>query len=287
MTLIDDFDERDSGTRRLWTPWRMQYIGGGTKETGCIFCNRLAADDDVTNLILWRARTCFVIMNLFPYNTGHVMVVPNAHVDSPEKLDDASLREMATLLPAVLRAARRVLDCHGFNIGLNVGSIAGAGVAEHMHQHIVPRWNGDANFMPIIGSAMVIPELIPVTYAKLRAELARELNGVSTAAAVLLDPAAQAIARFGDRFSTSFDLHPGEPVWLTGVRIAGPGAALAGWAGLPRADSADGIALTLAANPADGGDRRWSPTAEALHASDAAERPLIERALGQLAPRLA
>ena len=167
--------------RRLWTPWRMNYISGGAKESGCIFCNRLHADDDVASLILHRANHAFVIMNLFPYNTGHVMIVPNAHVDSPEALDPASLAEMSSVLPIVLRAIRRVLTCQGFNIGMNVGAIAGAGVAEHLHEHVVPRWQGDANFMPILGSAMVIPELIPVTYAKLRAEIHREAHAARTA----------------------------------------------------------------------------------------------------------
>src|SRR4051794_20451937 len=103
--------------RRLWTPWRMSYISGATKESGCIFCNRLHADDDIASLILHRSDHAFVIMNLYPYNTGHVMIVPNAHVDSPEALDSASLAEIGSLLPPILRATSRVLACQGFNIG--------------------------------------------------------------------------------------------------------------------------------------------------------------------------
>ena len=159
------------GSERLWTPWRMRYVAGADREEGCIFCNRLAEKDDVQSLILHRGERAFVIMNLYPYNTGHLMIVPNAHVASPEDADPEVMREMAALRGPVLRALRRALSPDGFNLGLNVGAPAGAGVADHLHEHVVPRWQGDANFMPILASTMVMPELIPVTYAKLRAEL--------------------------------------------------------------------------------------------------------------------
>jgi ATP adenylyltransferase len=164
----------------------MRYISGNAKEDGCIFCNRLADDDDVQALILLRARHTFVMMNLFPYNTGHIMLVPNQHAADPEELDSATLREMGGQLPLLTRSLRRVFDCAGFNIGLNIGAVAGAGVAAHLHQHIVPRWQGDANFMPILASTMAIPELIPSTYAKIRAELHRELTGCDQCTVVLL-----------------------------------------------------------------------------------------------------
>src|SRR5436190_23132619 len=122
------------GNEKLWTPWRMQYIGGGVREAGCIFCNRLAANDDVRSLILHRAADAFVIMNLYPYNTGHIMIVPNEHVASPELATETSLIAMTRLLPPVLRAVRRALNCDGFNAGINVGTEAGAGPAEHPHQ---------------------------------------------------------------------------------------------------------------------------------------------------------
>ena len=176
----DDSWQREA-PRRLWTPWRMNYISGGAKECGCIFCNRLHADNDVASLILHRANHAFVIMNLFPYNTGHVMIVPNAHVDSPEVLDPGSLAEMSSVLPIVLRAARTSLDLSGIQHRDECRGDPGAGVAEHLHEHVVPRWQGDANFMPILGSAMVIPELIPVTYVKLRAEIHREVHSASIA----------------------------------------------------------------------------------------------------------
>src|SRR5262249_61815597 len=118
-----------------------------------------AADDDVRSLILYRGDRVFVIMNLFPYNTGHVMIVPNDHVPSPESADEATLSAIGTLLRPTLRALRRALNADGFNVGVNVGAVAGAGVADHLHQHVVPRWQGDANFMPILASTMVLPEL--------------------------------------------------------------------------------------------------------------------------------
>src|SRR5215218_11088086 len=152
----------------------MRYVAGADHEEGCIFCNRLAEEDDVQSLILHRGEHAFVIMNRYPYNTGHLMIVPNAHVASPEDADPEVMREMAELRAPLLRALRRALSADGFNLGLNVGAPAGAGVADHLHEHVVPRWQGDANFMPILASTMVMPELIPVTYAKLRAELAAE-----------------------------------------------------------------------------------------------------------------
>ena len=138
----------------------MRYIGGGAREDGCIFCNRLAADDDAASLILHRGEHAFVIMNLFPYNTGHVMVVPNTHAADLEQLDESTVVEMATLLPRLLAALRLDLACDGFNIGLNLGSVAGAGVAEHLHQHVVPRWATDANFFPIIAKTKALPQLL-------------------------------------------------------------------------------------------------------------------------------
>lgn len=165
------------GTDRLWTPWRMQYVGNGTGEDGCVFCTRQQASDDVSSLILHRSTHAFIIMNLFPYNTAHCMIVPNRHVDSYESMAPEALADAAQLLPPLLRALRRVLRPAGFNVGTNIGAVSGAGIAEHLHQHVIPRWLGDANFMPIIAGTMVLPELIPVTYAKVRAELSRELDG--------------------------------------------------------------------------------------------------------------
>ncbi|MFN8513517.1 MAG: HIT domain-containing protein [Chloroflexia bacterium] len=156
----------------LWTPWRMGYVGG-ERATGCIFCDKPAANDDRANLILHRGTNAFVIMNLFPYNTGHVMIVPYAHVSTLTTLPAAALAEMTALLPWVTGLLERTLRPHGFNVGLNIGSVAGAGIGDHLHMHVVPRWGGDANFMPILANTMVLPELIPVTQAKLLGEIAR------------------------------------------------------------------------------------------------------------------
>jgi ATP adenylyltransferase len=150
----------------------MGYIGG-ERATGCIFCDTSAANDDRANLILYRGTSTFVIMNLYPYNTGHVMIVPYVHASGLQALPPDALGEMAALLPWVTSLLERVLRPHGFNVGLNIGTVAGAGVADHLHMHVVPRWGGDANFMPILANTKVLPELIPVTRAKLLGEIAR------------------------------------------------------------------------------------------------------------------
>ena len=157
---------------KLWTPWRMAYVGGAKTE-GCIFCDKPAAEDDRANLILHRGAHAYVIMNLFPYNTGHVMIVPYAHAAALPPLAAEALTEMMALLPWTTAILAQVLRPDGFNVGLNIGAVAGAGVAEHLHLHVVPRWTGDANFMPILAHTTVMPELIPVTWAKLRGEGAR------------------------------------------------------------------------------------------------------------------
>jgi ATP adenylyltransferase len=157
---------------RLWTPWRMGYIGG-EKGSGCVFCDAIAAPDDRARLILHRGQHAFVIMNLYPYNTGHLMIVPYAHSAELPTLPPEALAEMTALLPWVTALVGRVLRPGGFNVGLNLGEVAGAGIAAHLHLHVVPRWAGDANFMPILAHTAVLPELIPVTYAKLLGELRR------------------------------------------------------------------------------------------------------------------
>jgi ATP adenylyltransferase len=270
--------------RRLWTPWRMNYISGGAKESGCIFCNRVHSDDDVASLILHRANHAFVIMNLFPYNTGHVMIVPNAHADSPESLDPASLVEMTSVLPIVLRATRRVLSCQGFNIGMNVGAIAGAGVAEHLHEHVVPRWQGDANFMPILGSAMVIPELIPVTYVKLRAEIHREASATTAANYLVISDDRNRIAASDGKVTHSFALTSDRPVWRAALDDYGSPAAIVGWAGQNRTDGDGGITLALSATPDTNSRLTWHPLDNLPDSITPAERDAVTQMLTQLAP---
>jgi ATP adenylyltransferase len=208
------------GGERLWTPWRMRYVAGGTREEGCIFCNRLAADDDVANLILHRGERAFAIMNLFPYNTGHVMIVPNGHVASPEDADAETTVEMTALRGPLLRALRRVLSPDGFNLGLNIGAVAGAGVADHFHEHVVPRWQGDANFMPILAATTVMPELIPVTYAKLRAEVAREFEGAAGVRALIISATGAEVLLDAEGALPEIAAVAGEPLWRTILREA-------------------------------------------------------------------
>ena len=213
----------------------MRYVGGGAKEAGCVFCNRLEAANDVASLIFWRAPRSFAIMNLYPYNTGHVMLVPYAHVSGPEEAEPETLAEMATLRQPVLRALRRALSCDGFNLGVNVGSFAGAGVAGHLHEHVVPRWAGDANFMPILAGTMVLPELIPVTYAKLRAELERELAASDGLVLVVLDASGDRVLVGDDGRLPVVGARDGEAWWRSAARLAadltGSEPTLIGWAG--------------------------------------------------------
>ncbi len=218
---------------RLWTPWRMQYIAGGVRELGCIFCNRRDTEDDVAGLVLYRGTYSYIIMNLFPYNTGHVMIVPNDHTATLDLIDDPTLIEMARMAPPVTAALRRVLNCDGFNLGLNLGAVAGAGVADHLHQHIVPRWTGDANFMPILASTMVMPELLPATYAKARAELNRELGSATSVASVVLVDGARSIL-LRDGHLPLAEAETRYPLWLSAIELVGPvagGATITGWAG--------------------------------------------------------
>lgn len=154
---------------RIWSPWRMQYIESPKGEEGvCILCEKPKEDRDESNLILHRAVHCYLIMNLYPYNNGHLMVVPYKHAPDLTDLDDATLLEMMQLVRLSERLVRRVMKPDGFNIGVNIGRVAGAGIADHVHMHVVPRWLGDTNFMPVLADVHVMPELLATTYAKLK-----------------------------------------------------------------------------------------------------------------------
>ena len=152
----------------LWAPWRLAYIKG-EKEEGCIFCNRLNRSDDENDLIVFRGQRSFIILNAFPYNNGHLMVVPNVHTAELESLEDDTLSEMNALLKRSMRALNTAFRPNGYNIGWNIGRCAGAGVEDHVHEHIVPRWNGDTNFMPVLADTTVMPELLADTYKALKA----------------------------------------------------------------------------------------------------------------------
>lgn len=160
-----------SGEKRenLWAPWRIDYIkGDGPKEKGCIFCNRLKEERDRENLILARGKHSFIIMNRYPYNNGHLMVTPNRHVGDITKLTEDEVLEIFSLVTGSTDAISNAMNPDGYNIGMNLGKVAGAGVDDHLHVHIVPRWNGDTNFMPVLGDVKVISEHILSTYDTLK-----------------------------------------------------------------------------------------------------------------------
>lgn len=155
----------------LFTPWRIEYIRSAKKD-GCIFCDMLE-DDDRSSFILHRGQHAFLVLNRYPYNNGHFMSVPYRHVDTLELLTPDEMADMMGLLTLGLRALRPVMKPDGFNIGANIGAVAGAGVKDHVHMHAVPRWTGDTNFMPLFGETRVIPQSLEETYDEFLLALAR------------------------------------------------------------------------------------------------------------------
>jgi ATP adenylyltransferase len=154
----------------LWTPWRMTYLKSGSSEGGkqCIFCQKVQAGNDTAEHILHRGEHVYVTLNLFPYNNGHLMVVPYQHTGELGDLNSPALTELMTVTQQALGVLRAAYNPQAFNIGINLGQAAGAGIAEHLHQHIVPRWAGDTNYMTVIGETRTIPEWIDQTYARLK-----------------------------------------------------------------------------------------------------------------------
>jgi ATP adenylyltransferase len=142
---------------RLWAPWRLEYIKG-PKTDECIFCSKPELGDDESALIVHRGERCYVILNAYPYNNGHVMVTPFEHKPSIEELDEPTLLELMTLAKRSLGVLRDEYAAEGFNLGINQGKIAGAGVENHVHLHVVPRWGADTNFMPVIADTRVLPQ---------------------------------------------------------------------------------------------------------------------------------
>ena len=151
----------------LWAPWRMDYITNPKKEKD-VFLNKINSSDDKKNLVLHRSEASFVTMNLYPYNNGHLMVVPYKKYDDMTKLSTQILTEIMALSKASMKILKKELKCEGFNFGLNMGKAAGAGIDDHLHFHIVPRWIGDSNFMPITGHTKIIMENLFDTYDKLK-----------------------------------------------------------------------------------------------------------------------
>jgi ATP adenylyltransferase len=164
---------------RLWRPWRINYVTDieSIREEGCIFCTKPELGDDRESLILYRGKKSFIIMNLYPYNTGHIMISPFRHVAGLEDLEEYELKEIMELAILSVKAIDREMQPQGFNLGINLGKVAGAGFDEHIHFHVVPRWQGDTNFMPVVAEVKVMPESIKGTFEKLRLSIETIIAG--------------------------------------------------------------------------------------------------------------
>lgn len=160
----------------LWSPWRMEYINNHEKVEGCVFCNAIGQPDGPENLIVARGRLAFVILNRYPYTSGHLMVVPFAHQSSLNALEPAARAEMMELTNQAMQILEQIYHPQGFNLGMNIGSVAGAGIAEHVHMHIVPRWGGDTNFMSSVSDTRVLPESLKDTYQRVSAGWKEAIN---------------------------------------------------------------------------------------------------------------
>ena len=152
----------------LWTPWRYAYVAGIDKTSGCVFCDLPRAGDDAKALIVHRGQHCYVVLNAYPYTSGHVMIVPFAHLDELQKLPVEAAHEMMDLGQRMERVLRQLYKPDGINLGMNIGKAAGAGVAGHIHMHALPRWVADANFMSVVAETRVLPESLETTYARIK-----------------------------------------------------------------------------------------------------------------------
>lgn len=152
---------------RIWAPWRLRYVKNATKSDDCIFCTKPEQGDDRATLIFHRAENCFAMLNLFPYTNGHLMVAPYAHLGRVQEIDPAVLAEMTTLAQRGITVLEEIYQPEGFNLGINQGRVAGAGVEGHIHLHVVPRWAGDNNFMPVVADTRVMPQSLEESYEAL------------------------------------------------------------------------------------------------------------------------
>jgi ATP adenylyltransferase len=152
----------------LWSPWRMEYILSPKSGDGCIFCEGLKQTDGPENLIVYRGTYAFVMLNRFPYTSGHLMIVPNEHQPSLELLNANSRADIMDLSATAIQVLNRIYSPQGYNLGMNIGNAAGAGISEHVHLHVVPRWVGDTNFMSSVSQTRVLPELLEETYRRVR-----------------------------------------------------------------------------------------------------------------------
>ena len=159
----------------LWSPWRYQYVQKERTGSGCVFCLAAASREDQDNLVVYRGRNNLVMLNLYPYSTGHLMVVPYQHVDNLQDATRETLEEMILLVREAQRHLGEIYRAPGINLGMNLGESAGAGIAEHIHMHVLPRWPGDTNFMTTVAETRVLPEDLPSTWRKLREAFAKPL----------------------------------------------------------------------------------------------------------------
>ncbi len=155
----------------LWTPWRYAYVSTAEKARDCVFCDAVKLGDDEKARIVYRGQHCFIILNTFPYTSGHVMIVPYAHVDELRKLAPEAASEMMALSQRMEAVLRELYHPDGINLGMNIGKAAGAGIAGHIHMHVLPRWVADANFMSVVGETRVLPETLEETWKRIRKEL--------------------------------------------------------------------------------------------------------------------
>ena|ERR1022692_201017 len=153
---------------RVWSPWRYRYVSHEPDDSGCIFCDIAKSDEDRENLVLYRGQLCYALLNLYPYTTGHLMIAPYAHLAELSALTPETSAEMMELAQRTERVFKSTYKCDGINLGMNLGKAAGAGVAGHLHLHILPRWFADANFMTTVGETRVMPEDLTTTYDKLQ-----------------------------------------------------------------------------------------------------------------------
>lgn len=160
----------------LWTPWRSTYMKAPKEANACIFCEAVASDRDRENLVVYRARHSFVILNRYPYTSGHLMIAPYAHVHRLNAASEEAVDEIARLTRRAERILEEAYNPEGINLGMNLGRAAGAGIAEHIHMHMLPRWNGDSNFMTSVAHTRIIPESLDETYSKLRAGFHQQKN---------------------------------------------------------------------------------------------------------------
>jgi len=157
----------------LWTPWRYAYVSGAEKSTGCVFCEAAKEKDDAKVRIVYRGEHCFVILNTYPYTPGHVMVVPYTHLDELRQLPAVAANEMMALTQRMEAVLRDLYHPDGINLGMNIGKAAGAGIAGHIHMHVLPRWVADANFMSVVGETRVLPEMLDVTWERMRGAIGK------------------------------------------------------------------------------------------------------------------